>query len=327
MWHYDEPVHSPTALIGFQLMKLAKSRGVTVVLNGQGADEVNAGYHAYFRAHWTDLLHEGRWSTAFGEVKEYSRSQQQPYWPALRSSLNHWLRTELARMPGFDSVREPLASKPPLSAPWFQPEFEKKIPGIDRAAWTLPLSGVLARSVEVRPLPLYLRVEDRNSMAHSVEARLPFLDYRLVSLAFSLPGEWKLRGGWNKYVVREAMKGVIAENVRTRRDKMGFPTPSKDWWGGPWFEPMMDLLDSAPLRDAGVCDTGAVRNELERHRNGAVDVAAPLFRLAEFATWLDLRVPSAAARPDRMPHAGTLPAPTMTVSAAMAGSSHGDRHV
>jgi asparagine synthase (glutamine-hydrolysing) len=137
-------------------------------------------------------------------------------------------------------------------------------------------------------LPLYLRVEDRNSMAHSVEARLPFLDYRLVSLAFSLPGDWKLRGGWNKYFVREAMKGVIAERVRIRRDKMGFPTPSKDWWTGPWREPMMDLLRSRTLRESGICDVDDVISDLQRHVRGEVDVASQLFRLAEFATWLDL---------------------------------------
>jgi asparagine synthase (glutamine-hydrolysing) len=147
---------------------------------------------------------------------------------------------------------------------------------------------------------LYLRVEDRNSMAHSVEARLPFLDYRLVTLSFSLPGEWKLRGGWNKYVVREALKGVIAEQVRTRTDKMGFPTPSKDWWGGPWYEPMMDLLGSRILRESGVCDVDLARTDLSRHAQGQVDVSAQLFRMAEFAAWvgLDPSVTSTARHED-----------------------------
>src|SRR4030095_8345133 len=148
-----------------------------------------------------------------------------------------------------------------------------------------------------RPLPLYLRVEDRNSMARSVEARLPFLDYRLVSLAFSLPGEWKLRGGWNKYLVREALKGVIAEPVRTRTDKMGFPTPSKDWWGGGWYAPMMDLLGSRALRDSGICDPESARTDLARHVRGEVDVANQMFRLAEFVTWLDASGADGAQRP------------------------------
>jgi len=110
--------------------------------------------------------------------------------------------------------------------------------------------------------------------------------YRLVSLAFSLPNEWKLRGGWNKYIVREAMKGVIAEPVRTRRDKMGFPTPSGEWWGKEWYEPMMDLLGSRTLRESGAIDVEGARLDLQQYAAGRVDAAGRLFRLAEFGTWL-----------------------------------------
>ena len=67
-------------------------------------------------------------------------------------------------------------------------------------------------SVSRWALPLYLRVEDRNSMAHSVEARLPFLDYRLIELAFSLPPEWGVRGKWNKYIVRAALRGLVVQS-------------------------------------------------------------------------------------------------------------------
>ena len=287
LWHYDEPVHSPTALIGFELMRVAKRRGVTVVLNGQGADEVNAGYHAYFRAHWADLMDSGRWAHVFREMRAYSRAQGQDYRQVLRSTLGHWARRELRRLPGFTSLRR-LVSHQASEQPWLRREFVEQAPKMDTDSWTMPLAGVLRHSVERRPLPLYLRVEDRNSMAHSVEARLPFLDYRLVSLAFSLPGEWKLRDGWNKYIVREALRGVIAEPVRTRRDKMGFPTPSRNWWTGPWYEPMMDLLRSRALRDSGVCHVSRVEEDLQRHAKGEIDIAAQLFRLAEFGTWLDM---------------------------------------
>jgi asparagine synthase (glutamine-hydrolysing) len=288
LWHYDEPVHSPTALIGYQLMRLARSSGVTVVLNGQGADEVNGGYHAYFPAHWADLMHAGRWLTASAEVRRYAQSQRLSFPGTMRSTVSHWARRELRGVPGFKGLRQALhgGGASPAAA-WLTPDFQRHVPPLDRDGWTRPLAGVLAHGVERRPLPLYLRVEDRNSMAHSVEARLPFLDYRLVSLAFSLPGEWKLRGGWNKYLVREALKGVIAEEVRTRTDKMGFPTPSKKWWGGPWFEPMMDMLGSRALRESGVCRTDVAIENLRRHQQGQVDVSGQLFRIAELAVWLD----------------------------------------
>jgi asparagine synthase (glutamine-hydrolysing) len=204
----------------------------------------------------------------------------------------------MRHLPGFHTVREKLAGKSVAPASnWFTPDVQRAIPAADRDAWTMPLSGVLAHGVERRPLPLYLRVEDRNSMSHSVEARVPFLDYRLVSLAFSLSGEWKLRGGWNKYLVREALKGVIAENVRTRRDKMGFPTPSKDWWGGAWYEPMMDLLQSQRVRTGGFCDVPVVVEQLERHRGGQVDASGRLFRVAEFGIWLEQMSPVTPAPP------------------------------
>jgi asparagine synthase (glutamine-hydrolysing) len=289
MWHYDEPVHSPTALIGFQLMRLARRRGVTVVLNGQGADEVNAGYHAYFPAYWADLMRQGRWRYAFGQIQAYAKTNDQAFRPALGATLGHWMHRLLRDIPGFARLREPLISRRVEGPSWLDPELRHKRTPTDRDAWARPLEGVLANSIERRPLPLYLRVEDRNSMASSVEARLPFLDYRLVSLAFSLPGEWKLRDGWNKYLVREAVRGVIAEPVRTRRDKMGFPTPSKDWWGGPWYEPMMDALASQSLRECGVIHSESVRSRLEQHRAGKLDASNELFRVAQFGAWLSAR--------------------------------------
>ncbi len=287
LWHYDEPAHSPTALIGFQLMRLAKSRGVTVVLNGQGADEVNAGYHSYFRTHWIELMQAGEWRRSIAEISAYSRAHGKPYWPQLKGTIGDWLRTEARRLPGYSRVQRALRTPVPHEYRWYAPELIDKLPPARTVGSAVSLDAELARSVEHRPLPLYLRVEDRNSMAHSVEVRLPFLDYRLVSLAFTLPSSWKLHGEWNKYIVREAMKDVIAEHVRTRLDKMGFPTPGRHWFAGPWYEPTRDLLASRKLRESGICNVGLVENDLEQHRTGAVNVASRLFHLAEFGTWLD----------------------------------------
>ena len=78
-------------------------------------------------------------------------------------------------------------------------------------------------------LPKYLRWEDRNSMAHSVEARVPFLDHRLVEFTNSLPDEFLEKDGINKRVMREAMKSLIPEKIKNRKDKMGFITPEELW--------------------------------------------------------------------------------------------------
>ena len=150
--------------------------------------------------------------------------------------------------------------------------------------------------------------------------KLPSMSARF----FSLPGEWKMRGGWNKYLVREALKGVIAERVRTRTDKMGFPTPSKDWWAGAWYAPMMDLLGSRTLRESGVCDADTVRGSLQRHAQGQVDFAAELFRLAEFVTWLEVKGTVATSDP----HATASDAQALAAKDAALARSHsgGDLH-
>jgi asparagine synthase (glutamine-hydrolysing) len=147
------------------------------------------------------------------------------------------------------------------------------------------LDTSLRHSVQVAPLPIYLRVEDRNSMAHSVEARLPFMDYRLVSLLSCVGPEWKLRGPWNKFVLREAMRGRIPESVRARVDKMGFPTPVGKWLAGELLEPVQDLLASRAARERGIYDTDAILRDLRRHAQGQVDVSKSLFDVAQFETW------------------------------------------
>jgi asparagine synthase (glutamine-hydrolysing) len=158
----------------------------------------------------------------------------------------------------------------------------------ERSGAPSTLNDVLKRAVTVFPLPLYLRIEDRNSMAHSVEARLPFLDYRLVSLLFGLPARWKVRGPWNKFILREAMQGQIPESVRSRVDKMGFPTAGRQWFARDLYEPMADVLASRAVRERGIYRVATVAKDLERHKRGEIDVHHGLFHLAEFEMMLEL---------------------------------------
>ena len=125
-------------------------------------------------------------------------------------------------------------------------------------------------------------------MANSVEARLPFLDYRVVSFVFGLSDEWKVRGPWNKYVLREGMRGRIPESVRARVDKMGFPTASKKWFSHDLYEPLRDILGSRAARERGIYNIDPLLTDLDRHRRGEIDVANKLFHVAEFEIISDL---------------------------------------
>ena len=99
--------------------------------------------------------------------------------------------------------------------------------------YSSPLLDYQYDSIVRSQLPALLRYEDRNSMAHSVETRLPFLDHRLVEYAFRLPDKVKLHGGVSKLILRRTMRGIVPDMILDRRDKIGFATPERDWLLGP----------------------------------------------------------------------------------------------
>ena len=122
-------------------------------------------------------------------------------------------------------------------------------------------------------------------MAHSIEARLPFLDHRLAEFCFGLAPEWLLRGPWNKFVLREGMRGRIPESVRTRADKMGFPVPATSWLSGPLYEPVLDLLTSRTARERGIYKVDSILRDVANHRRGGAVFQGPLFDIAQFEVW------------------------------------------
>ena len=280
----DEPVHSITALIGYQLMRVTAEHGIKVVLNGQGADETLAGYPNYFMNYWHELLSQARFRTAWQEMTAFAAGHDQSLKTLLLRQLAQLTLTTLSRVPGYRlarSIARPLLAR---ERGWYSESIRAQaIPRSEVKKWGL--DATLARSQERSPLPLYLRIEDRNSMAHSIEVRLPFLDFRLVSLAHSLASSWKLRGPYNKYMLREASRGRIPEVVRSRLDKMGFPAPTRTWLAGPLYDCAVHVLDSRAARESGIYHVDKILSDLARHRRGAVDLGAKLFDVVQFEVW------------------------------------------
>jgi asparagine synthase (glutamine-hydrolysing) len=298
LWYQDEPLHSATALIGFEIYRLASANGVKVVLTGQGADEVLGGYPSYFAHYWAELARRGAARAAWREIGAYCAVHGGSQGALFRRVMERRAREVLYQV---GPLRRLAARRTrhhnPLAASWYAPELLHALPRDDDRSTNGSLRAVLRRSVERESLPLYLRIEDRNSMAHSVEARLPFLDYRLVSLAFQMPAVWKLRGPWNKYVLREAMRGRIPEIVRIRPDKMGFPTSVAQWFRGSFYDALQDTLASEAARTRGIYNIPAIRADLERHRRGEVDFGGALFDVAQLERWLQPRAFGALTSP------------------------------
>jgi asparagine synthase (glutamine-hydrolysing) len=293
LWHQDEPVHSVVPLITFDLFRMAARSGYKVILNGQGADEVLAGYWNFFTNYWYSLLKDFRFVEAWREIAAFSLAHQRDQLPLLGKTVRHSLGCHLSRFSNYRKLAERRRLQAIKNHPWFTSELSRYFDGectkADNNVYDEPsLNGALKRAVEQEPLPLYLRIEDRNSMAHSVEVRLPFLDYRLVSLAFGLPCNWRVRGPWNKYVLRQAMEGRIPNSVRNRVDKMGFPAPWRNWFAESLHEPLQDTLNSRKMRERGIYNINAIRRDLELHRKGQHDVSGGLFDIAQFEVWSDL---------------------------------------
>ena len=290
MWHQDEPVHSFTSVVTYQLMQLARERGLKVLLNGQGADEVLAGYPSFFMDYWSELVRSGQLRRAYDEIESFAAGGGNSS-AALHRSVAPRVVKQLQRL---------VPGHPQLSAYRRRARIEANrwVSADVKNAWVprdehhpLTLTDSLRASVERSPLPLYLRVEDRNSMAHAVEVRLPFLDHRLVTFAFRLGATWKLRGAYTKFVLREAMRGRIADTVRQRATKFGFPTSVNEWFRGRLYERCRDVLASRAIRESGVWNIGELDRALTRHKNGVEILGNQLFDVVQFTSWYSLSRP------------------------------------
>lgn len=279
-WAQDEPTASAGVFTQWKVMQAAHG-SVKVLLDGQGGDEILAGYLPYFETYLWDRAFAGEDEGEVGPAEDV----------AGRSFDRVVRKARLQRkLPWFLRKREkfkPDAYKPPGV---LSDEFRGELRRLDRSrtgrdpAWPDRLSRQLAHDLSHISIPQLLRYEDRNSMAFSLEARTPFLDYRLVEFVFTLPGRFKMHRGWTKRVLRSAMAGIIPPAVVSRRDKKGYPTPQAQWFRGPLKEWMQDLLSDARLRGSGWFKPERIQKIFDAHQSGE-DRSSELWRFASTLTW------------------------------------------
>lgn len=286
--YQDEPVHSFSSVVGFRLMGLARSQGIKVILNGQGADEVLGGYPSYFNEYWAELIRTGRWVMAASGMRDFAGASGKPLTTITSCAARTAVNQMLAHIPGYRAMARRARSRSVCRTNWLSPELT--------GAWRNPdvetpdtLNGWLRYSVERSPLPMHLRAEDRNSMAHGLELRLPFLDYRLVTLAFALGAQWKISGPFTKILLRQAMHGRIPESIRSRVQKFGFPTSIDTWFRGELYEPLRDLLASSDVRQSGLWNVPQLERDLDLHRSGVVNLGPRLFDIAQISLLLRMQ--------------------------------------
>jgi asparagine synthase (glutamine-hydrolysing) len=300
IWSMDYPALEGQVLSRWELMRLA-GRHVKVVLEGQGADEMLAGYVArYFAPYLFDeIAGAGRRQNglSFRELVGSCREVHRAFgWRAYRGLFRHLAPAAL-----------PLRTFRNLSASSrvYSPEFARLIPGhpeeLKKGPFELRLTNLLHFDCAKGILPMLLKFGDALSMASSVESRLPFLDHRLVEYAFSLPAHFKLRGSQSKGILREAMAGVIPERIRRRTDKVGFLTPVARWIGESMDDGVRPLLLSKRCRDRGIFDVTRIERQLTQQARGQAHIENSIFRWVSLELWFRLFIDGDGIRPRVIP--------------------------
>ena len=266
-----EPFGSTSICAGWYVMRAAKAGGVKVMLDGQGGDELLAGYRAHFGFRLADLLAARRVRELSAEIAGARHGSAALATAIARAFAPEGLvRAVRARTRG-SLVHQNLRGTHVLNVEGSQ--FPDRLRRYQQL--------VLTR----RGLPELLRYEDRNSMTHSLEARVPFLDHRLVELCFSVPASELIRGGETKSLLRRALGDVLPPVVRERRDKVGFVTPEAEWLRGPLGALAMDVFASQSFRERGFVDVAAARRRLERHRTRRLTAGMELWRALNIELW------------------------------------------
>jgi asparagine synthase (glutamine-hydrolysing) len=199
--------------------ELAKQQGVKVVLDGQGADEVLAGYSKYYQWYLQELYAGNR--RQFRKESASLPLQEFGFKNKLAATFPSWAAVQLERKSASNQKRLPFISKDFLNeyfttAPIYKPRVKT-------------LNDILYFDVFGGNLEELLRNADRNAMAHGIEVRLPFLNHHLVQFIFSLPASFKIHDGYSKYILRQAMDGMLPKEVTWRKDKVGFEPPQQQW--------------------------------------------------------------------------------------------------
>lgn len=221
IWYQDEPFGSTSIFAQWNVFRESKRNGIKVMLDGQGADEQLAGYNAFYLAYFNELFFKMQFSNLESEINavvdnyDYFTKQQ---------IFDMTFKMQLCSLKEFLSER---INKPDrFMVPNFETyyKYSKESNESKRNINALSLFQLYHSS-----LPHLLHCEDRNSMAFSIESRVPFLDHEVVENVISYDSCVKINNGITKWVLRESMKNILPEKVRMRKDKMGFVTPEVIW--------------------------------------------------------------------------------------------------
>lgn len=287
-WHQDEPFGSTSIFAQWCVFEEARRVGVKVMLDGQGADEQLAGYHSAFPYYLSQLTWQGR----LVQVARTLAERRRLHGAKLPNQMMRYLASLLPRRLAAPARR---VHRMMLQNDWLGSDLIRTsgnaegamLVATDRLGIATPtdLMSLCVAMTFASNLQMLLHWEDRNSMAHSIEARVPFLDHPVVEFSLALGNQHKIVGGDTKRVLRRAMVNILPETVRTRRDKLGFATPEQSWFRGPLRGLIKDGVEATLSRYPALLNASGVRRLACDMLDGRRPVDPLLWRIVNLGLW------------------------------------------
>jgi len=272
----EEPVTGMSPYAQYRVMKLAHQNGTKVLLDGQGGDEIFAGYVYYYSYYFYELLVNLKLITLGKEMLQYSKN--------LRDYYPHKMLAFLL-LPDFV---KPAVWKA-LSECWLNHKYlEEKVPRRMEPRWgRMTLRESLNLTLYSTAIPHLLRWEDKNSMRWSIESRPPFLDVHLVEAAMSLPSESKLKNGRTKSIFKEAIADCLPSLILERKDKIGFAAPSDDLFRKEKIVMFCnEIIYSDRFRNRPYWNWVKVEEQYNQHIQGTINIGDTIWKWINLEIWL-----------------------------------------
>jgi len=247
---YETPFGSTSLYAEYCVHREIAQQGLPIAFNGQGPDELLAGYMPYLSSYYYELLKGKQILTL---LKELTLG-----FPSLGYAARRYFRFVASRRGN-------------VTARMLNQEFVKKQFGRERKTHTKGLSARLTEDITQYNFPQILRLGTRNAERFGIELRLPYLDEDFVNFACRLPLNWRIRNGWTKYILRKVMEDKVPSEILKRRDKIGFETPEAMWMRTSLKEEMLSVFNSKRFKERPYFDQEDVIKNFKRFCEGKMD--------------------------------------------------------
>jgi len=284
----EEPLIASTVCAQYRAFELARRHGSTVVLDGQGSDEIFGGYGKHELIVWRERLLRGRWGGFAREARILSANHRRSIPSLLWGGIVRPAVGNLVRRLGLSYRRYNWIDEGAFRSVVLRQSEENAARNDAIRAWPSHFDREMYRDLQFGSLrPLFL-FSDRSGMAHSVEARLPYVDHPLVELAFTIPAAMKVGFGHRKRILRDASRKYVPASIVDRPDKMGFITPESEWLRRDLRDDVLDAVRSDTIRRSPFLRAAAAEQFVRDYIDGRHQDFRGVWRLYALRQWLEV---------------------------------------